>query len=320
MLTGGARSLTRRLLRALHLCVYLLFAGRAVVPRANRAPSLPLFPRPVIDRGAPDMALGADPPDPSVASSRHLLRRQGSVQIRMPLSGNIRMGGSEVIETGQHLPARAIGASVGSTGPIHHFCPPGMTSGTLPPDIALAPKYDLIRSQRPVLEWVPLCRNGRILALQVVISGQRHVIGTDRTTGILPNTGLDRRLPTVALFTKPPDLFIVAGADLCRLQASIFCWMPLLCQIWMRGGKIVVARQNYPVRADRATAALQSRRQRRLPCMAFATTPPDLSMALGADIHGRQRRVFLFIPLTEQILPALFHTIFVQRQLFPSSS
>lgn len=59
----------------------------------------------------------------------------------------------------------------------------------------------------------------------------------------------------MALFTLPPDLFHITCADLSRLQAPVFRGMPLLGQMGVGGGEVVIACQNYAVGTDRAAAA-----------------------------------------------------------------
>lgn len=148
-----------------HLLICLLPVSEFIIPRTHRASGLFRSACAVVDRRAPNMPLGTEPPDAPVTACRYLLGCQGAIQFGVPLSRHFRVGSGKVIEPCQHFLSRTVGAVIGAPGPVHHLGPPLMAQMTLLPDIAITARHDLARGQRPVFGGVPLGGNGRIQGL-----------------------------------------------------------------------------------------------------------------------------------------------------------
>ena len=75
-----------------------------------------LHARTRVDSRFPDMAIGTYPPRFFVAAGGHHLRRQRAVEGLVPLFGDERLNGREIIEPRQHLSVGAVRAAV---APLH---------------------------------------------------------------------------------------------------------------------------------------------------------------------------------------------------------
>ena len=122
--------------RLLQRCLVLQHIFGLGPPRADRAAAM-LRRRAAIDHRFPDMAIRTPPPNPFTASSRDHFRRQSAVERRMPLGRNARLLCRQIVEAGQHLPARAIGTArtlnaagrSGSIGVAQRAAPPNFFLG-----------------------------------------------------------------------------------------------------------------------------------------------------------------------------------------------
>ena len=127
------------------------------------------------------MAVFTQPPDPPAAAGRHLLRREAAVTCWVPLRGNDRLYGREVVEAGQDL---AVGAkrtiasaphAVGDGGGV------GMSIFAAPPHAAVGARKHRLRRQSSVFRSVPLGGKQRVLGGEVVFAGDDRLSSTGRT-------------------------------------------------------------------------------------------------------------------------------------------
>ena len=75
-----------------------------------------LHPGSGINKGFPDVAVGALPPDSPVAARSHLIRRQSAVESWVPFPRHLRLQRCQIIEATQHLPIHAVGTAGTSSG------------------------------------------------------------------------------------------------------------------------------------------------------------------------------------------------------------
>ena len=87
----------------------------------------------------------------------------------MPLLGNERLDGREVVETRQHLAVRAVGTAVAPLHALRDDGPVGVAVLAAPPDDLVAAGRDVLRRQRCVLLAVPLHREHWELLCQAVL-------------------------------------------------------------------------------------------------------------------------------------------------------
>lgn len=127
------------------------------------------------------MSLLANPPDLFLASMRHIIRRERSIQGWVPLGCNLRHTGKQIIKPFEHFAARTIGTATGGMGSSTHGCLPRMTLFTSPPDTTVAVSRHHFRCQRGILFHVPLCSDFGKLTCQVIFSRHHFFPGTDRT-------------------------------------------------------------------------------------------------------------------------------------------
>lgn len=130
------------------------------------------------------MAVFTQPPDPPAAAGRHLLRREAAVTCWVPLRGNDRLYGREVVEAGQDL---AVGA-VRAIAPLIHTVGDDRTEGmalvTEPPHAAIGICAHRLRRQRAVLFPVPLDRKPWMQRSEIIKSGQDLLSRAERTACI----------------------------------------------------------------------------------------------------------------------------------------
>lgn len=127
------------------------------------------------------MAVFTQPPDPPAAAGRHLLRREAAVTCWVPLRGNDRLYGREVVEAGQDL---AVGAKRTIAFPVHTVGDnrtEGMPLVTEPPHAAIGICAHRLRRQRTVLFPIPLFSKLRMQRSEIIESGQDLLSRAERT-------------------------------------------------------------------------------------------------------------------------------------------
>ena len=149
-----------------------VLGGQVVVPGVN----LPAGAvgaagpfRPGLDDGAPLVALGALPPHPAVAAAQDLVRGEVPVPRGVPLLGQVRELGSQIIEPWPGPFAGAVGAAALRPGSgVHRRLPP-VALLTDPPDLLAAAVGEARRGQRGVAHLVPLAQHRLPLGAGTVV-------------------------------------------------------------------------------------------------------------------------------------------------------
>ena len=126
--------------------------GQHLLSGAHRAAAS--ASRPGADRGAPAVAMGAAPPDLFLCAGGHVPGGQGAVAVRVPLGGQLREEGGQVVLAGQQLPARAHRAAAAGDPGLHHGAP-AVALGAAPPDLGMAAMGDGLGRQGEVARRVP---------------------------------------------------------------------------------------------------------------------------------------------------------------------
>ena len=147
---------------------------------------------------------------------------------------------------------------------------------------------------------VPLQRNFRELAGQIVFAGEHGFAGTHGAAAAGAGAGADPGLPFVAVFAAPPDLPPGTGRDLRGRQSAVFQRVPLSGQVRISRSKIVHTRQHHPVGTDGTAAPADPGVHLGLPAVAIGTEPPDLPAAAAAHIRRRQAAVADRVPLRQK--------------------
>lgn len=113
------------------------------------------------------------PPDLFCAAHCDHFGRETAVQRRVPLGGDARLDGSQVVEACQHLSVCAVRAA----GPVcagRNHCLKAVSLLANPPHLAVTGQRDLLRGERSVSFRVPLRGKHRILCRKVVEAGQHQ--------------------------------------------------------------------------------------------------------------------------------------------------
>lgn len=253
--------------------------------RAHRTAAF-LRPRPGIDHCFPYMALGALPPDFSVAPQSHHFRRQRSIQRGVPLRSYFGFQCGKIIEAGQDFLACAVWAAAAVHRAGTHCRRIDMPQFTPPPHLLVRARRYGFREQDPVLFPVPLGSNLRKAAGKIVLTGNNASTRAHRTASPR-GPGGDRRLPLMAVLAPPPHLSSRAGHHILRRQFAVFCWMPLADQLRMGGCQIVFTGRKSPVGTIRTGASHCAGHDHGTPFMSFLTDPPDCFMAAGNHLIRR---------------------------------
>lgn len=130
-------------------------AGPVQGAAADRTAAL-LLPRAGIEKRFPSVPKGALPPDASVASGRYHLRRQASIEGRVPLGRHVWRLGGKVVEAGKDLPPRTVGTAHPLLHPWENGGSPGVAQGASPPDLAHGPRRHLPGRQGGIFLCIPL--------------------------------------------------------------------------------------------------------------------------------------------------------------------
>lgn len=199
-----------------------------------------------VDGRFPNMPFSAFPPYPLVTSRRYHFWSQTAVQRAIPLRGDFRMKRSKIIETGQNAPARTIWAGGAFHSSGCNYCLPFMSKRTSPPDLFVAVRRYVIRSQAAVAFSIPLHSEIRKEGGQVILA--RH--GSFPATNWTPSTSVpaqDTRTLRMSILTFPPDIFSASGQYFGGLQFAVLFHIPLCSQRRIYRGKVVSANpQNTP--------------------------------------------------------------------------
>lgn len=179
-----------------------------------------------IDHRFPAVAQAALPPDLFPAAHGHILGRQAAVEGGVPLGGDGRGPGAQVVEARQDLPPGAVGAAAAVSGPGGHQGLIGVARRALPPDLAVGVGGDLLGRQALVSLRVPLGGDLREPAGQVVLPGQDLPAGAHGAAAAV-GPAVDLGLPAVAFLTDPPHLFPAAGGEVPGRPQAVAWGVPL---------------------------------------------------------------------------------------------
>ena len=135
-------------------------AGPAQGVAADRTSAF-LLPRAGVDQSLPYMALGTLPPDAAVASGRYHLRRQVSVEGRVPLRRHIRRFCGKIVESGEGFASRTIGAVASAERSGRNHGGVAVAQRTFPPGLAQGARSYLLGRQRGVFLGIPLAHKFR---------------------------------------------------------------------------------------------------------------------------------------------------------------
>ena len=155
------------------------------------------------------MAQPAPPPHLSAAVGGDGLRRQLVVSLPVPLGGDLRELGGQVVFAGDDHPSGAHRATL-AVGPGGDNGLPLVAPLTPPPDFFVAPWPHVPRGKTAVLTNMPLSGQVGAEGGKIIFTGDCDLPGTVGAAGPQQGPGLDLRLPLVAPFTLPPDLFVAA--------------------------------------------------------------------------------------------------------------
>ena len=151
----------------------------------------------------------ASPPHLSAAVGGDGLRRQRAVSLPVPLRGDLRELGGKIVlpgddhPSGAHRAALAVGLGGDNGLPFVALAAP-------PPDFFVASWPHVPQGKTAVLADMPLSGQVGAKGGKVIFTGDCDLPGTVGAAGPQQGLGLDLRLPLVALFTLPPDLFVAA--------------------------------------------------------------------------------------------------------------
>ena len=251
------------------------------------------------------------PPHFTVRGGRHVCRLQSIVFLTIPLGGNSREIAGQVVLSGKHCLARAVGAAYSAdTGGNHRL--PLMAFSALPPNLAVGACQHIGGHQTAVFGGVPLTGQFRPNAGQVVDAGQQCPVGTDRTAAAR-NTGFHHGPPFVFLFADPPHCPVAPNGNTVRGKGTILLRVPLGGNIGPLGCQIVFSRTG-PL--PDAVGALCSRScpgvNGGFPFVAPFTSPPNFLAAAIGDAMRSQRIVIQGMPLLEQGELVMLHAVVIQ--------
>ena len=246
------------------------------------------------------MAQVTFPPHFAMGAGRHHLGRQGAVQRRMPLGGDLWLQRGQIVKPRQNLSSCTVWAAAAAHG-VGSYC--GLVVVALlaaPPHLSVRTGRDLLRSQYFIFPWMPLGCNGRKLTGQIIFTGNHLFPGADGATTAAAGPGRYGSLPLMSLFTAPPHLTGSARWNLLRGKVPVSCWVPLGNKLRVLGGKIVFSGMYFPVGADRTAAADRAGFDLCPPLMTFFTDPPHHPVAAGEHLLRGEGAVFGGMPLVGQ--------------------
>ena len=240
------------------------------------------------------MALLTLPPNIPSASRRHILRRQPSISLWVPLGSN---GGAAGLQTILFTwpPPGAIGAAV-PADPLTDGTLPDMPLFTSPPNFPPASRCHILRRQPFISLRVPLGGKFRMGHSQAQVRAAVEVLAAGNPFPFAL-TVFDARLPH-EFPAPPPILFTGAIEHLIRRQGRIAFVVPLPCQLRIPRKQGIVPADS-PVIAIRATFGRCQPVEMAgvtLPRMAFLTLPPKAFIGLIRYLAGYERQIFCRVP------------------------
>ena len=253
-----------------------------------------------VDDGLPDVAVFALPPNLSPAAGEHLVGCEGAVFGWVPFGCDLWIFCGEIVEAWQHLNVAAIWAAAVALGAAGDDGLIFVAFVADPPDFFVAERGDLIGPQAAVFCRMPLSGDLRILAGEIIFSGNDLFAGADWTAAAVGAAG-NAGLIFVAFVADPPNLAARAGRHLVGCEVAVFCRMPLAGELWILAGEIVHAADHDAIGADWTAGTVDAGFHLRLPFVAFVAHPPD--DAVGADGHILRPQVAIFcrMPLGHEV-------------------
>lgn len=195
---------------------------------------------PAGDARLPDVALIALPPDLALAACTHIAWCEGAVLFRMPLSGNVGVGGGEVVHPWFHLPAGAHRTASAAQGAGLDCGLPGVALRALPPDAPRAASADILRREGAVFLRVPLACKGGMGGGEVVHPRLDLTAAAHGTTAVVRGARADGGFPGVPPGTAPMHALFAAIADGLGRARAIGGTVPLGEQMQCAGADAII--------------------------------------------------------------------------------
>lgn len=212
-----------------------------------------------------------------------MVRCQRSIHGWMPLSCDLGIFCSEIVEAWQYLRIGTVWAAaiaLGATGDNSLII---VAFGTAPPDFFIAGGSNLLRSERAIFGWVPLFCNGWKPTCQIVFARNDLFAGTNWTTAAIDVSG-NGCTPFVTFVADPPNFAPGARDDIARRQLTIFGWVPLTSKLGIIGGEIVLSAQECAIAANRTTSSSHAALNLSTPFVPMFTLPPNQTVAAREHI------------------------------------
>lgn len=200
----------------------VIFAGEHLLAGAHWAAR---SPDPGDHGGLPRMALGALPPHLPLGPGGDVAGAKGPVLLRVPLPGQLGVGGGQVVLS-RLQPAPGAHRASGALDPAVDPSLPDVAPVAAPPHFPVAAWQDLCRGQIPVFGGMPLGGQLGVLGRQIGFPRPGLVPGAIGTAAPRARAGVNRSLPPMPLGAAPPDLPAADVGDLCGV--SVFLKVPLL--------------------------------------------------------------------------------------------
>lgn len=246
------------------------------------------------------MALVTFPPNFAMGARGYHLGCQDAVQCRVPLPGHFRLQCCQIVKPGQNLPPGAVRTAAAAHGAGSYCGLVVMALLATPPHLPVGTRRDLLRRQCFIFARMPLGRNGRKLADQIIFTSNHLFSGAYGATAAAAGAGRYGGLPLMSLFTAPPHLTSGARRNGIRGDRPVFCWVPLDGKPGVLGSQIVFRRVYFPVGAHRTATANHAGFDLCPPLMAFFTNPPHHPVTAGEHLLRGEGAVFDGMPLAGQ--------------------
>ena len=159
----------------------------------------------------------AAPPDLPIVPRNHSIRRQISIQRRMPFSSQLGMYGGQVVEAGQQFLVSAVGTTGLIMNPGIDHRPPFVPPAAHPPGISVAAGKNIGGLPISVLLTPLFCHFG-VQGGKVVFTPDRPFSCTVRAA-VPGRPGADQCLPLVPFPATPPDVLLRARQAVFRAEA-----------------------------------------------------------------------------------------------------
>lgn len=239
-------------------------------------------------RGLIAVSLSALPPNLSVGVRRHLLGRECTISVRMPLGRNIWKPGGQIIFPRHYLFPRTDWAAISTRDPRCHCRLPFVPLFTAPPYFTVAARCHLIWRYTSVSVRMPLPGHFRKVGRQIILSRADLAVSADGATAA-GSPGFDLGPPFMTFFSDPPDHFVAARQHLFRSQRRVFDRMPLLCKLRAARSKVILTCLCSPPGTHRAVGpAACTGIHRCPPFVPLFTAPPDFAFTPVRDLLWSQ--------------------------------